>query len=99
MAHPGILLKIVKNGLVVIYVCNLNGVSARWLVNTTNRASDENRNGVIGRFYSKKTDFNEVTAKDVKKVEAMINNIPVIKFNYKTPDEVYLPKAKVTLIA
>ena len=29
----------------------------------------------------------------------MINNRPVRKFNYKTPNEVYLLKAKVALIA
>ena len=59
----------------------------------------ENRNGVIRRFYSKKTDFNKVTAYDIKKVETMINNRPVRKFNYKTPNEVHLLKAKVALIA
>ena len=29
----------------------------------------------------------------------MINNKPVRKFNYKTPEEVYLLKAKVAFIA
>ena len=29
----------------------------------------------------------------------MINNRPVKKFDYKTPNEVHLPKAKVALIA
>ncbi len=63
------------------------------------KGSIENRNGVIRMFYPKKTDFNEVTDKDVKKVERMINNRPVRKFDYKTPNEVYLLKAKVALIA
>ena len=63
------------------------------------KGSVENRNGVIRRFYPKKTDFNEVTAKDVKKVETIINNRPVRKFDYKTPNEVHLLKAKVALIA
>ena len=63
------------------------------------KGSIENRNGVIRRFYPKKTDFNNVTANDIKKVEKMINNRPVRKFNYKTPNEVYLLKAKVALIA
>ena len=63
------------------------------------KGSIENRNGVIRRFYPKKTDFNEVSAKDVKKVETMINNRPVRKFDYKTPNEVHLLKAKVALIA
>ncbi len=63
------------------------------------KGSVENRNGVIRRFYPKKTDFTEVTGNDVKKVERMINNRPVRKFNYKTPNEVHLLKASVALIA
>ncbi len=63
------------------------------------KGSIENRNGVIRRFYPKKTDFNNVTNNDIKKVEAMINNRPVRKFNYKTPNEVYLLKTKIALIA
>ena len=63
------------------------------------KGSVENRNGVIRRFYPKKTDFTEVTHSDVKKVEKMINNRPVRKFDYKTPNEVYLLKQRVALIA
>ena len=63
------------------------------------KGSVENRNGVIRRFYPKKTDFTEVTEYDVKKVETMINNRPVRKFKYKTPNEVYLLKQSVALIA
>ncbi len=63
------------------------------------KGSIENRNGVIRRFYPKKTDFNNVTNSDIKKVETMINNRPVRKFNYQTPNEVYLLKAKIALIA
>ena len=63
------------------------------------KGSIENRNGVIRRFFPKKTDFNNITAYQIKKVETKINNRPVRKFNYKTPNEVYLLKAKVALIA
>ena len=63
------------------------------------KGSIENRNGVIRRFDSKKTDFNNVTAYDIKKVETMINDRPVRKFNYKTPNQVHLLKVKVALIA
>jgi IS30 family transposase len=59
----------------------------------------ENRNGVIRRFYPKKTDFNEVTKKDVRRVEKLINNRPIRKYNYKTANEVYLLKSAVALIA
>ncbi len=63
------------------------------------KGSIENRNGVIRRFYPKKTDFNEVTVQNVKKVEKMINNRPIRKFDYKSADEVYLLKSTVALIA
>ncbi|CAN5215843.1 hypothetical protein BH20BAC1_BH20BAC1_05050 [soil metagenome] len=62
------------------------------------KGSIENRNGVIRRFNPKKTDFTEITARDVKKVERMINNRPVRKFKYKTPNEVHLLKTRVALI-
>lgn len=62
------------------------------------KGSIENRNGVIRRFYPKKTDFTTVSASEVKKVETMINNRPVRKFKYKTPNEVHLQKTKVALI-
>ena len=63
------------------------------------KGSIENRNGVIRRFYPKKTDFTEITHRHVKKVEKIINNRPVRKFNYKTPNEVHLLKQRVALIA
>ena len=64
-----------------------------------NKGSVENRNGVIRRFYPKKTDFTEVSVNNIKKVETIINYRPISKFNYKTPNEVHLLKAKVALIA
>lgn len=63
------------------------------------KGSIENRNGVIRRFFPKKTDFNKVSHKEVKNVETKINNRPVRKFGYKTPNEVYLIKSGVALIA
>lgn len=63
------------------------------------KGSIENRNGVIRRFYPKKTDFNEVPVEDVKRVEKMINNRPIRKFDYKSANEVYLLKTTVALIA
>lgn len=63
------------------------------------KGSIENRNGVIRRFYPKKTEFKDVSTKDIKKVEKMINNRPVRKFDYKTPNEVHLLKSSVALIA
>jgi IS30 family transposase len=58
----------------------------------------ENRNGVIRLFFPKKTDFNLFTRKDVAEVEREINNRPVRKFGYLTPNEVFLQKNRVALI-
>jgi transposase, IS30 family len=58
----------------------------------------ENRIGVLRRFFPKKTDFTQVTAKQVNRVEKMINERPVRKFNYQTPNTVFLQKLKVALI-
>lgn len=58
----------------------------------------ENRIGVLRRFFPKKTDFTNVTPRQVKKVEQIINERPVRKFGYQTPNAVFLRKAKVALI-
>ena len=52
----------------------------------------ENRIGQIRRFISKKTDLSNVTDEQVKRVEKYLNNRPVRKFNYKTPNQVLLEK-------
>ena len=52
----------------------------------------ENRIGVIRRFFPKKTNLALVTDRQVKVVENKLNNRPVRKFNYKTPNEVFSEK-------
>ena len=52
----------------------------------------ENRNGTIRQFFPKKTDFNLVTIAEIKRVEKELNNRPVRKFNYLTPNQVFLQK-------
>lgn len=56
----------------------------------------ENRIGVIRRFFPKKTNLNFVTEKQVEEVEQKINNRPVRKFNYYTPNIVL--RQKIALI-
>ena len=63
------------------------------------KGSIENRNGVIRRFFPKKTDFNPITKKEINNVENKINNRPIRKFGYKTAFEVHLQKTGVALIA
>lgn len=52
----------------------------------------ENRIGVIRRFFPKKTDLAKVTPQQIQRVENYINNRPVRKFNYKTPNQVFSEK-------
>lgn len=52
----------------------------------------ENRIGHIRRFFPKKTDLSMVTNEQVKRVERFLNNRPIRKFNYKTPNQVLLQK-------
>jgi IS30 family transposase len=52
----------------------------------------ENRIGQLRRFFPKKIDLSNVTDDQVKRVERLLNNRPVRKFNYKTPNQVLLEK-------
>jgi IS30 family transposase len=63
------------------------------------KGSVENRIGVLRRFFPKKTDFSSVTPNQIRKVEEMINERPVRKFNYRTPNAVFLLKQRVALMS
>ena len=52
----------------------------------------ENRNGVIRLFFPKKTDFNLIENSEIKRVEKELNNRPIRKFGYLTPNEVFLKR-------
>ena len=54
----------------------------------------ENRIGVIRRFFPKKTDFTKITASHVRRVEKMINERMVRKFDYQTPNQMFVKKTK-----
>ena len=56
------------------------------------KGSVENRIGIIRRFLPKGVDFNQLTSKELRSIENKINNRPVRKFNYKTPNKVFLEK-------
>jgi IS30 family transposase len=59
----------------------------------------ENRNGIIRMFFPKKTDFNNVSRHEIKRVENEINNRPVRKFGYLTPNELFSRiKGRVALV-
>lgn len=51
------------------------------------RGTNENTNGLIRRFFPKKTDFNAITYIQLKQVEYLLNNRPRKVLNWKTPLE------------
>jgi IS30 family transposase len=54
------------------------------------RGSNENLNGLVRRFFPKKTDFAKVTDEEILKVEYLLNTLPRKRFWGKTPLEVLL---------
>jgi len=49
----------------------------------------ENLNGLIRRFFPKRTDFDKITDEEIQYVEDWINNRPMGVLGYKTPNEKY----------
>ena len=52
------------------------------------RGSNENLNGLVRRFFPKKTDFRKVTDEEICRVEYLLNTRPRKRFGGKTPLEV-----------
>ena len=50
----------------------------------------ENINGLIRRFFPKKTDFDTITEKEIRFMENWINTRPMKILGFKTPSEAYL---------
>jgi len=61
------------------------------------RGSNENLNGLVRRFFPKKTDFSKVTDAELLKVEYLLNTRPRKRLGGKTPLEVFLEKTGVAL--
>lgn len=61
------------------------------------RGSNENINGLIRRFFPKKTDFRTVTDKEIQKVEYLLNSRPRKRLGWKTPYEVFYELTGVAL--
>jgi len=53
------------------------------------RGSNERGNGLIRRFFPKKTNFDLVSEKDIQDIEDWINNRPMKCLQYKTPLEAF----------
>ena len=53
------------------------------------RGSNERGNGMIRRYYPKKTNFDNISEKEIMLVQELINNRPMKCLGWKTPNEVY----------
>ena len=61
------------------------------------RGSNENVNGLIRRFFPKKTDFRTITDKEIRAVEYLINSRPRKRLGWKTPYQVFYELTGVAL--
>ena len=61
------------------------------------RGSNENLNGLIRRFLPKKTDFDDISDDDIKRIEYLLNSRPRKRLGWKTPYEVFFIKTGVAL--
>ena len=52
------------------------------------RCTNENPNGLIRESFPKKTDFTQVSDKEIAKVEYMLNTRPRKRLNWSTPVQV-----------
>lgn len=52
------------------------------------RGTNENRNGMVRRYFPKGTDFGSITEAEIRRVESAINNRPMRCLGYRTPLEV-----------
>jgi len=53
------------------------------------RGTNENTNGLIRRFYPKKTDFNKVSRAELSNLQDRLNNRPRKVLGYYTSNEMY----------
>ncbi len=61
---------------------------------SSERGGVENRNGMLRRFFPKKTDFNHVTNEEIEEVRQKLLNRPMECLGYFTPLEVFTGKYK-----
>ena len=61
------------------------------------RGSNENTNGLIRRFFPKKTDFRTVADEEIQRVEYLLNTRPRKRLGCKTPYQVFYEHTGVAL--
>ncbi|MFM7194800.1 MAG: IS30 family transposase [Bacteroidota bacterium] len=79
-------------------ICDKKGAKSYFTrpYTSQDKGTVENPIGVIRRFFPKGLDLTTVTQREVNRVEHLINNRPVRKFNYLTPNQVL--QGKIALI-
>ena len=63
------------------------------------RGANENYNGLLRQYFPKKSDFNNITWRDVKKAEAKLNKRPRKRLGYRSPVDVITSLTKVAFVA
>ena len=61
------------------------------------RGSNENINGLIRRYFPKKTDLRTITNEEIRRVEYLLNSRPRKRLGFKTPYEVFYQLTGVAL--
>jgi IS30 family transposase len=61
------------------------------------RGSNENTNGLIRRFFPKKTDFRTIADEEIRMVERLLNSRPRKRLGWKTPYQVFYELTGVAL--
>jgi IS30 family transposase len=58
------------------------------------RGANENLNGLVRQYFKKGSDFSLITDEQVKNVVEKLNNRPRKRYQFNSPNEVYLQNAK-----
>jgi IS30 family transposase len=53
------------------------------------RGTNENTNGLIRQYFPKGTDFNEISARELKRVQKLLNQRPRKTLNWETPEAAF----------
>ncbi|MCL4405072.1 IS30 family transposase [Patescibacteria group bacterium] len=61
------------------------------------RGSNENLNGLVRRFFPKKTDFRTISDEEIRMVERLLNSRPRKRLGWKTPYQVFYELTGVAL--